>query len=375
MKVPRRLQVERLEERTVPSIFGNPWPDSQHLTLSFAPDSTGIAGASSILSQTLAPMGDTAAKTEILRAIQSWAVNANTNIGLTTDNGSDFSTGGAFQGDPRFGDIRIGAKTLGSEVLAITAPFEYFSSYSGNIVLNGGAPLSIGGTHNTFDLFTIFLQETGHSLGVGNSLDPASVMYEVYSGARTGLSAGDVASIQGLYGRRTADAYEGTGGNSTLATATRYSAQLDADLTTTGDVDVYRYSAPLLSTGTVVKFQAAGLSLVQAKVELLDSGGHVLASGTSKSVFDNEVTLNFSKLDLFVVTDYCRCRSNSVDVFGVASYHLSIYSTNILTPVTNLIDPEVGLNDVLGSATHLLQTVTGTSAQIDYNLRSSFSTG
>src|SRR4051812_29787369 len=113
MTVTRRLLLQRLEDRTMPSIFGNPWPDGQHITLSFAPDGTGISGGASALTQTLSPMGTTAAKTEILRAIQTWAVNANVNVGLVADNGADFGVGGAFQGDPRFGDIRVGAKTLG----------------------------------------------------------------------------------------------------------------------------------------------------------------------------------------------------------------------------------------------------------------------
>src|SRR5262249_17185347 len=87
------------------------------------------------------------------------------------------------------------------------------------------------------------------------------------------------------------------------------------------------------------------------------------------------VTLNISNLSLLGGTYYVRVRSNRSDVFGVGSYHLSIESANILTPVTNLIDPEVGLNDLLRSATNLVQTVNGTSSQIYYNLRTSFSTG
>src|SRR5437660_1554954 len=37
-KRTRRLRVETLEDRCVPATWGNPWLDSEHWTLSFAPD-------------------------------------------------------------------------------------------------------------------------------------------------------------------------------------------------------------------------------------------------------------------------------------------------------------------------------------------------
>ena len=121
MKLPRPLRVERLEDRCVPATFGNPWPDGMHLTLSFAPDGTAIGGDPSTLNNVLDPLGNSGARLEILRAFQTWAVNANLNIGLVADGGQDFTAGGAIQGDSRFGDVRIGARPLGNQVLAVTA--------------------------------------------------------------------------------------------------------------------------------------------------------------------------------------------------------------------------------------------------------------
>ena len=53
MRHRTRLFLEQLEERTAPATFGNPWPDAHHLTLSFAPDGTGVGTNSSVLFQTL----------------------------------------------------------------------------------------------------------------------------------------------------------------------------------------------------------------------------------------------------------------------------------------------------------------------------------
>ena len=77
---------------------------------------------------------------------------------------------------------------------AITAPYNIYGSHSGDVVLKTAA----GGR----DLFTIFLQEAGHSLGIGNSPDVASAMYEYHRGPRNGLSAGDLAAVRPLYGDR-----------------------------------------------------------------------------------------------------------------------------------------------------------------------------
>src|SRR5262245_64778396 len=109
-----RLQLQRLEDRRVPATWGNPWPDPLHLTLSFAPDGTAVdSGTSSMFA--LLGNNTSAWQTQILKAFQTWAVNANINIGVVADSGASFTSGGALQGDPRFGDIRIAASPLSSK--------------------------------------------------------------------------------------------------------------------------------------------------------------------------------------------------------------------------------------------------------------------
>src|SRR5262245_38683770 len=111
IRLPRlSLRVESLEDRSVPAIFGQPWLDGRHLTISFAADGTSISGKASALGGVFSPLGSDSAKLEVLRAFQTWAVNSNLNIGLVADSNWAFGTAGAIQGDPRFGDIRVGAR-------------------------------------------------------------------------------------------------------------------------------------------------------------------------------------------------------------------------------------------------------------------------
>src|SRR5437764_6521875 len=81
-----RLVVEQLEDRLAPAIYGTPWPNPEQLTLSFAPDGTlGAAGASNLFRSLNSVAPTTAWELEILRAFQTWAVNANINIAVVPD--------------------------------------------------------------------------------------------------------------------------------------------------------------------------------------------------------------------------------------------------------------------------------------------------
>jgi hypothetical protein len=365
------LRVEALEPRDVPATFGNPWPDGQNLTLSFAPDGTPIAGTPSDLAAALAGLGPDA-RLEVLRAFQAWAVHANVNIGLVGDTGARFGTGGATQGDPRFGDVRVGGRPLPGDVLAVTAPYDLYDNYSGDVVLNTAAGFGPGG----YDLYTALLQESGHALGVGNSADPASAMYEWYSGPRARLSAADVASIQSLYGARTPDKYEGAGGNGTLATATRFPLQaqpLAADLTTAGDADVYKFTSGLLTNQVTIRLKAAGLSLLTARVELLDSTGRVLATAAATDPTNNDVTLSFGGTRAGQ-TYYVRVSGARADEFAIGAYELDLKQSSLLTAVTGLVGgllDDTGLNDTLLTATGLLGGA-AVGPQTEYGVSGSF---
>lgn len=358
-------RLTRLEDRTVPADFGNPWLDSMHVTLSFAPDGTDIVGAPSDLSTHLAALSPSA-RLDILRAFQSWVVHANLNVGLVADGGQSFTTGGAIQGDARFGDIRIGGRALHNDVLAITAPFNLFGSNSGNVVLNTAPSMAS-------DLFTVFLQEAGHAFGIDNSPNRKSVMYEWYRGARAGLAAEDIAAIQALYGARAHDAYEGASGNNTLATATRVSGSIEADLTTAADVDVYRFTAPWLTLGTRITLKAEGLSLLTAKLELLDSAGQVVDRAITYDPLSNDLMLDARSLQPGS-TYYVRVSAARNDVFGIGSYQLDVNHYSVLSDLVdtvNLLSTELGLNDTLETATRLTGNVVSLGARVDYVVRAS----
>src|SRR5262245_10265514 len=283
-KLTRRLFAERLEDRDVPASFGMAWPDPQHLTVSFVPDGTSANGGASALFQTFNASAPTAVwQAEILRAIQTWTAQANINISVVADGGQALGASGLQQRDTLFGDMRVAARDLGPGALAVTAPFDPLGgTRSGDMLLNTGTGVGVG-SGAQYDLYTVALQEVGHALGLDNSTDPLSVMYETYSGVRTGLSDGDIANIQALYGARPQDQYEGAAGNNTLATASTIgSPNVAADMTRSGSVDYYRYTLPFYAGSNVtVRVQTSGISLLTPKLTVYNSAGVEIGSAIS----------------------------------------------------------------------------------------------
>jgi hypothetical protein len=340
-----RLTAERLEDRTVPTLFGNPWPDPGRLSYSFAPDGTDVAGAPSRLGVTLGGLGAGVWQREIARAFQTWASVANLNFSAVADNGKEFGEPGPVQGSEWFGDIRIAARPLSAGELAVANPFTMFSNWAGEIVLNSDVPFSVGAAAGRYDLYTVVLQEVGHALGLDNSPDAGSCMFTRYTTARTGLSACDVAAIQAMYGARSPDRFDATGGtNETLNTADPISFVTDAakqlgstdgtgggkpyvaagDLTTLSDVDHYVYTTPSGSNDFTVSLLTSGLSQLTARVSVYDSSGRLLKSAVATPPDHGK------PFELFVSgtranTQYrIKVEGATQDVFGVGQYKLAV---------------------------------------------------
>jgi len=235
------LSVQQLESRDIPAQFGIPWDNGTAITVSFAPDGTSVDRSASNLHELMAQSGLAPAvwQNEILRAFQAWASQADLNIGVVRDSGASLGTAGKPQADPRFGDIRIFAAPLARSVLAITIPpGDLSGTRTGDIILNSNYNFGAGSGR---DLYTVFLQEAGHSLGIGNSGELSSAMYEFYQGTRSGLSSADVAQVRSLYGARPANTWEPDGGNNTAATATNLLG--NGTLVTYGDTAIRRTPA------------------------------------------------------------------------------------------------------------------------------------
>ena len=210
----------------------------------------------------------------ILQAFQTWAVNANINIGVVPDGGQPLGVAGDPQHDPRFGDIRIAAQPMDPGTLAISVPNDPLvsSTLSGDVLINSDA--NFNDVPNK--LFSAVLHEAGHVFGIGESTDPQSPMYAEYQG-NTQLTAGDIAALQALYGSRAPDPHEGSGGNDQLARATTIQAPggsgsyLGAtpliaygDITTNQDADFYAFKTPNRYTGGVtIRLLTAGISLLR----------------------------------------------------------------------------------------------------------------
>ncbi len=325
--------VEPLESRAVPyAASGNLWPHPQLITLSFEPDGTNLGGQSSNLFSTFnADFGSASAwQNAILKAAQTWAQQAEINFAVVGDNGAASGTGSYQQGDPTFGDIRIGGFNFGdNSILALGYMPPPVNNYSvaGDITFNTGQVFNINGSD--YDLYTVALHELGHALGLGHSSTSLAIMYPVYQGVDFGLYADDVAGVQSIYGTRVPDAYDAGAGNGSFATASDISSQIDPaaltavltglDVTTTSDKDYYTFTAPAGGTGTLaLTVQSSGLSLLAPSVKVYNASQTQIASATGSGSLGSTLNLNVSVTA--GQTYYVRVAGANTTAFGTGAY-------------------------------------------------------
>jgi len=338
----RSLRLENLESRQALSGWGNPWPEPERLTISFAPDGAEISGRENRLFDSLDQAAEREVwQSELLRAFQTWAEHANINFSLVDDNGLPFGIATPAQGSPHWGDIRIGAASLSHSELAVASPFDLFNDWSGDIVLNSDYRFEPDGAGG-FDLFTVALQEAGHALSLPNSDEATSAMFTAYQGARTDLAPGDIASIQALYGGRRSDRFDAAMDNGVRARSTPLQFVFDydqlgggdgtagptpfvavADLTSRSDIDYYQFDLPAELNDFHVELRASGISLLNARISVYDANGQFIAGAESAGVLDLDVSLSVSGATPGS-RYYVRVDGASANPFAVGAYHLAV---------------------------------------------------
>ena len=415
------MRLETLERRDVMTTFGIPWPDARSLTVSFPTDEAQIGPYSNSLRSVLDQVADRKEWQEaVLRAFQTWAVETNLNIGLARDRGDHFGAVGLTQNDPRFGDFRIGAFPQ-TGVLANATPFQTNAgTWAGDVLLNTqvnfflnqwkpGVPLQIPPANEkgpAVELYSVLLHEVGNALGLADLNRPGTVMHQTYLRPIGALTATDRTAIRALYGGVRRDIAEPVANNSRV-TATfidqrptnggRVPVVQKGSLTTSRDVDFYRFVPVANQEKVTIRLRANGISLLKSHLTVSDAQGRVLADAKADSIFDNDIELDIGSLkdhrQLFV-----RVAGNGSDVFTVGDYQLEIdYRNKALQPVSQpliydadavddddsarpylpeeavdqifanagLIDLERGVNDTRATATRL-QTSLGFNPNTRY---------
>jgi hypothetical protein len=317
-----RPRLESLEDRIVPYVLsGSQWANLS-VSASFMPDGTPIGTNTSNLFAAYDARYPTATwQLQFARALQTCAAVTPLNFHFVSDDGAPQGSPGLVQGDPRFGDIRVGAWASTGYALAYTYSPDPDLTIGGDVTLNSKQVYNIG---TYIDLYSVVLHETGLALGLGETTAVGPVMDPVINGVYQGLTADDIAGIQAIYGARPPD----PSANGTLTSATPLTldssgaVSLKADLSTGTDVDNYNVTVPAGLGGTLtVTVDPRALSLLIPQVSVYDAANNLVASN-SATTYGSVVAVTLPGL-VAGQTYTIQVNGATNDVFHVGAYQLT----------------------------------------------------
>jgi hypothetical protein len=326
-------------------VTGYSWPSPSHITYSIAPDGVYWDHGTNVLNSTFNAAFGTSGiwQAQIARALATWESVANINIVPVADGLYNENTLGLAQGDPHFGDIRIGGYPYLNNMTTLS--LTYFpppqgSTAAGDVELNTAQPFGID---SGYDFYSVILHEFGHALGLDAPSNPAEVMYLNYQGVRTGLAPGDIAGIQAIYGARPFDQFQaqgvgvGFGSPIDLTSFLGSSNQVtipNLALQSTGDSEYFSFVAPSYASGSLqISAIATQISMLSPKVSLYDSAGDLLGQASNPSAWSDTVSVT----DPAVVPGqryYVAISGATGGVFDAGAYNLTI-SLPGSAPVSN----------------------------------------
>lgn len=291
----RPLNLEQLENRSLFHSEEVSFLGFGSLTYSYAPDGTVVGNHESSLGSVFDNVASRLQWQEaIAKAIQTWAVHANINIGLIQDNGAPSGVYGPTRGNEQYGDIRITGFEYGldSYAEAVAESNRTAGAWAGDVFFNTKAPWS-----SLIDIESAALHEVGHILGLDHSTDPDSPMFEHGPNGKLQLTTQDIALLQAIHGQRELDPNEGDHGNDSIDRATDIKGSendrtvLDGfrgdqvwiqfgDLHSSDDKDVYEIKMNRNYSGPVaLEIRSSGLSLARLSAKITDRNGNLLTEG------------------------------------------------------------------------------------------------
>lgn len=333
----KRLHTEPLEPRLPLHGLSLPSVATSHLTLSFAQDGVDIAGETNTLFTSFNEKfgSEEAWQTTIFSAAQAWIEHIDLDVGVVDESGNhEFGTAGARSSDDRFGDIRIGARSLGDETVAVAIEQSSVvaGTWAGDIIFNSSLLL----VDDLDALYSVTLHEFGHVLGLDHSDNPDSPMHIHGVSDATILQPDDIDQAIARFGTPRPDDYERSRGNDDFRQASRLrlnaASRQDpgsapsvahANLDTNDDIDFYRISMPFGYRGDVtLELSTSGISLLDAEMTVFSADGTQLSHASS---LGSHQDLRISLSDNLLNGDgYIRITSSDASPFDTGAYTLVV---------------------------------------------------
>ncbi len=354
-----RPTMEGLEDRLLLfATSGGAWVNPIRITFSFVPDGTNIGGVPSNMYATLNSVESTPAWENVfLTAAAEWEAAANLDLVWVGDNGAPLGSAGDQQGDPHFGDIRIGMAPQSPGVLAYASmpPPINGGTDAGDIVFNSNINWAPG---RGYDLETVALHELGHALGMDHSSTTTAVMYAYYEGYNQTLSSDDVAGIQSIYGPEPAPA----GSNHSMATAWNLTPNIGSNnqllipnqsIMGSNDADFWSVTVPATTSGTMtITMQSTNLSELSPGLVVYNSAKLVVGSVNDAGYYGAtaSVTIGVSPGQVYYFRDSAGSGGEAYGAYALLANFGSQYQAPAAPPntvVTAQMDQGGGSQDDL----------------------------